>query len=207
MAYAEFFKNGALVKRQEVDEAAARRGISIRVGSAGKVRLSLGETKVVPPYEVRLLGGPIPSDDRTSARNPPVPRLDGYQVLSRLGEGGMGVVWKATQLSTRRPVALKFLRLAAFGSDKSQRRFEREVELSARLEHPNIARIYDSGLRHGVHYYAMELIDGDALDEYVKNTMADTRRILELMAVVCSAVDHAHQHGVVHRDLKPSNIL
>jgi WD40 repeat protein len=119
----------------------------------------------------------------------------------------MGTVWCALQLSTRRDVALKLLGPGVFGSEKARTRFEREVELTARLEHPNIARVYDSGLHQGVYYYAMELIDGVPLDRYVKDQRLSLRQVLELMRTVCQAVQHAHQRGVIHRDLKPSNIL
>jgi len=79
--------------------------------------------------------------------------------------------------------------------------------LAARLNHPNIARIYDSGLSEGLYYYAMELIEGVPLDAYVRRRRLSTRQTMELMLTVCEAVQHAHQNGVIHRDLKPSNIL
>ncbi|MFW6107585.1 MAG: WD40 repeat domain-containing serine/threonine protein kinase [bacterium] len=136
-----------------------------------------------------------------------LPQIPGYRVTGRLGEGGMGTVWRAVQLSTRRPVAVKVLGLAAFGSEKARVRFEREVELTARLEHPHIARVYDSGLRRGFYYYAMELVDGVPLDRYVREKELGDRAILELMRAVCRAVEYAHQRGIIHRDLKPSNIV
>ncbi len=140
---------------------------------------------------------------------PPVniPQIEGYDVVAKLGEGGMSTVWRAVQLSTRQEVALKIMTTGTFGSSKAQSRFEREVELAARLKHPNIARVYDSGLHQGLYYYAMELIEGQHLDEYVKQNNLTQRQILKLMQLVCHAVTHAHQIGVIHRDLKPSNIL
>lgn len=135
------------------------------------------------------------------------PAIDGYQIIGPLGEGGMGSVWRAVQLSARREVALKVLSSGAFGSPRAQARFEREIELTARLEHPNIARVYDSGLGQGIYYYAMELVNGARLDDYVKKRVCSRREILELMRAVCGAVQFAHQRGVIHRDLKPSNIL
>ena len=135
------------------------------------------------------------------------PQVEGYEVTARLGEGGMGTVWRATQLSTHRQVALKLLSERRFGSAKSRARFEREVELSARLEHPNIARVYDSGLQRGIYYYALEHIDGRHLDHHVRDEQLSNQQILRLMAKVCRAVQYAHQRGVIHRDLKPSNIL
>ncbi len=135
------------------------------------------------------------------------PQLEGYEVTGHLGQGGMGTVWRAVQLSTQRQVALKLLARGAFAAEKALARFEREVELTARLQHPNIAQIFDSGLHQGVRYYAMELVDGTALDDYVKGQRLPQRQILELMRTVCEAVQHAHERGVIHRDLKPSNIL
>ncbi|MCX5655274.1 MAG: serine/threonine protein kinase, partial [Planctomycetota bacterium] len=137
----------------------------------------------------------------------PLPQVEGYEILGPLGEGGMGIVWRAVQLSTRRPVALKLLRAGGFASSKARLRFEREVELAARLEHPHIARVYESGLYQGVYYYAMELVEGVHLDQYVAGHGLSQRQVLPLMRTVCEAVQHAHQRGVIHRDLKPSNIL
>ncbi|HZN68833.1 MAG TPA: serine/threonine-protein kinase [Tepidisphaeraceae bacterium] len=137
----------------------------------------------------------------------PLPRVDGYTVIGRLGEGGMGTVWRAVQLSTRRHCALKLLSGRHLASERARRRFYREVELTARLEHPAIARVYDSGLEHGVCFYAMELVDGTPLDLYARESGLSRRQVVALLADVTRAVQHAHQSGVIHRDLKPSNIL
>jgi len=157
------------------------------------------------PDEGRLptVSGPGPQGSSAGG----APQVEGYEITGQLGRGGMGTVWRAAQLHPRRPVALKLLGEGSFGSDKARARFEREVELTARLEHPNIARLYESGPHHGVYYYAMELIDGASLDRFVGAQGLSQRRVLELMATVCRAVQHAHQRGVIHRDLKPSNIL
>ena len=137
-----------------------------------------------------------------------VPTIEGYQVASFLGQGGMGSVWRAWQLSTRREVALKLLSLSGELAAGARRRFDREVELTARLEHPNVARVYDSGLNEGVYFYAMELIqNGRPLDREVLAGHWTQPQLLETFRLVCLAVHHAHQHGIIHRDLKPSNIL
>jgi len=196
----------------------------LRVGSerCEAVALKHGSRVRIGPFELRFEGptgqrttpsgtGHIDSADATRRLVPeaekPVPDIEGYQITGHLGEGGMGSVWRGVQLSTRREVALKLLGVGVFGSDKARARFQREVELTARLSHPNIARVYDSGLNRGVDFYAMELIDGRPLDRYVKEQKLERRQILELMRSVCQAVQHAHQRGVIHRDLKPSNIL
>jgi WD40 repeat protein/tRNA A-37 threonylcarbamoyl transferase component Bud32 len=138
------------------------------------------------------------------ARETP-PIIPGYDILGYLGRGGMGVVWKARQRSTRREVALKVLQ--AVTSDRARQRFWREVELSARLTHPNIARVYESGLENGVFYYAMELVNGMPIDQYARCHSLDQSAILRLVLQVCTAVQHAHQVGVIHRDIKPSNLI
>jgi len=136
-----------------------------------------------------------------------MPVIDGYEITGRLGEGGMGVVWRALQLSTGRPVAIKLMSAAAFGSERARLRFEREVRLTARLDHPQIAGVYESGLHRGAYYYAMELVEGVPLDRFVQQTKLTVAQILELLRSVCAAVAHAHARGIVHRDLKPGNIL
>ena len=137
----------------------------------------------------------------------PAPQIEGYEIISELGQAGQGRVWRALQLSTHREVALKVPRVELLGSRKALALFEREVELAARLKHPNIARIYDSGIYQGVYYYAMELIEGLPLDKYAEQHDFTQRQIMELMRTICEAVQHAHQHGVIHRDIKPSNII
>ena len=149
-----------------------------------------------PSSEVRL----------QDAGAPPAP-IEGYRTLRELGRGGMGVVYLAVQESTKRQVALKVLLEGPFASPKSRRRFEREVELAALLDHPGIATVLDSGLLRGRYYFAMRFVDGVRLDRYVLEHKTPLRDTLALFARTCDAVAYAHQHGVIHRDLKPSNIL
>ena len=141
--------------------------------------------------------------------DPEPPTIHGYEIIKFIDGGGMGVVWRARQLSTDREVALKVMSPRVLRSHDSARiRFEREVTLAARLEHPNIARIYESGVHDNSYFYAMEMVDGQALDQYVrKEPRLSTKAILRLMHDTCQAVQYAHQRGIIHRDLKPSNIL
>ena len=155
--------------------------------------------------DLPAVSGPAPRRNRRD--RPAVPKIKGYEILGVLGEAAQGRVWRARQLSTRREVALKVPQADLLRSRKAMARFAREVELAARLNHPNIARIYDSGLCEGLYYYAMELIEGVPLDEYVRASNLSSRQTMELMLMVCEAIQHAHQNGVIHRDLKPSNIL
>jgi tetratricopeptide (TPR) repeat protein/predicted Ser/Thr protein kinase len=135
-----------------------------------------------------------------------------YRLIRLIGEGGMGLVYEAEQQHPRRRVALKLIR-PLFAGQAQLRRFEHEAQVLARLDHPGIARIFEAGTidRGGggapQPFFAMELIRGQPLNEYVAQAMHDTRRRLELLVKICHAVQHAHEKGVVHRDLKPSNIL
>jgi eukaryotic-like serine/threonine-protein kinase len=132
--------------------------------------------------------------------------IPGYEHLRELKRGGQGIVFSAIQTGTKRRVAIKILLDAAGFSESGRRRFEREVDLAAGLRHPGIVRVYDSGVAAGRAFLVMEFVDGVPLDEHVQRLDGDVRRILELMAKVCDAVQHAHTRGVIHRDLKPSNI-
>ena len=127
-------------------------------------------------------------------------------MITKLGEGGGGTVWKATQHGTNQFVALKLMRDGTLMSRRAMARFKSEVELAARLEHPNIARVYASGLHHGGYYYAMQYIRGVHLDD-PRILALPTRDILKLVKILCDAVEHAHRHKVIHRDLKPSNVI
>jgi serine/threonine protein kinase len=145
--------------------------------------------------------------DTSSSKVQAQPQIEGYEIISKLGEAGQGQIWRALQVSTNRQVALKVPRGGLISSEKALARFEREVELAATLKHPNIAQIHDSGIHQGIYYYAMDLIEGMQLDEYVKQQNLKIPQILELMKTICQAIQHAHQNGVIHRDLKPSNII
>ena len=124
-----------------------------------------------------------------------------------LGEGGMGIVYKARQLSLNRPVALKMIKAARFASADDVRRFHNEAEAVARLDHPNIVPIFEVGQFEDQHYFSMKLIAGESLDKRLKDYVADPRRAARLVAVMAGAIHHAHQRGILHRDLKPANIL
>lgn len=136
-----------------------------------------------------------------------LPELEGYEIVREIGRGGMGVVYKAIQRSTKRAVALKVLLEGPFASEAARKRFEREIELAAQLRHANIIPIYDSGRSSGRMYYAMEYVHGRPLIEYVRTSGCNVNEKLRLYLKICSALQHAHLRSVVHRDLKPGNIL
>ncbi len=133
--------------------------------------------------------------------------IEGFRIEKPLGRGGMGAVFLAEQLSTKRMVALKVLLEGPFASETAKRRFEREVELAAHLDHPNIVTILESGISDDRYYFAMTYVDGEPLDRFVRRRSWAVREVLAVFVTICRAVHHAHQRGVIHRDLKPSNIM
>lgn len=139
-----------------------------------------------------------------------LPSVPGYRIVRELGRGGMGIVYEAERAHPRRLVALKVLR-SSFTQPAMRRRFEYEIQLLARLQHPGIAQIFDAGIVPSpdgpIPYFAMELVHGRSLHEVAKDPGLDLRGRLELIARIADAVHHAHQKGVIHRDLKPGNIL
>ena len=138
----------------------------------------------------------------------PTPRIEGYDILRPLKQGGQGMVYLAVQRSTKRKVAVKLLLDGVFASKSARRRFEREIELVASLKHPNIIAVFDSGATPDGHdYYVMDYVRGVPITQYVREKGLSLEQVLALFATVCEAVNHAHQRGVIHRDLKPSNIL
>ncbi|MDX2017742.1 MAG: serine/threonine-protein kinase [Planctomycetota bacterium] len=146
----------------------------------------------------------------TAAPVQPGTRLGPFVIEAALGEGGMGVVFRARQDTPARAVALKVMRTGLLARGLT-RRFEREAQALARLQHPGIAQVYSAGVGHvqgqPVPFLAMELCEGPPLDKFVRASAPSIRARVELLARVAEAVAHAHQRGVVHRDLKPANIL
>ncbi len=151
---------------------------------------------------------PRPPSTLPTTEDLPGDSFPGYRVLSRLGEGGFGVVYLAEQLAPiRRRVALKVLK-AGMDSRAVLQRFEAERQALALLDHPAIATIYDAGTsREGLPFFAMEYIPGIPITAHCDLERMGIRARLDLFAKVCDAVYHAHTKGIIHRDLKPGNIL
>jgi tetratricopeptide (TPR) repeat protein/predicted Ser/Thr protein kinase len=134
--------------------------------------------------------------------------IPGYRLTREIHRGGQGAVYLAEQLATRRTCAVKMLLGGRFAGGVQRMRFEREVEVVAALRHPAIVTLYESGLsRTGEPWFAMEFVEGERLDEFVRRTKRSPRDIAAIMQRVADAIAYAHRRGVIHRDLKPGNIL
>jgi tRNA A-37 threonylcarbamoyl transferase component Bud32 len=142
--------------------------------------------------------------DRFQASQPEIP---GYEILGKLGAGGMGVVYKARQRALNRLVALKMIIGGTQARVDHLARFPIEAEAVARLRHPNILQIYDIGEVDGLPFVSLELLEGGDLDDRLVGTPQPGRSGSELVATLARAVHAAHQAGIIHRDLKPANIL
>ena len=163
-------------------------------------------TRPVAPPTVADTAAPVdphpPSSDT-------LPRQFGdFDLLSELGRGGMGVVYRARQRSLNRPVALKMIREAHLASAGDHARFAAEAEAAARLQHPNIVSVYEVGRHDGQAYLCLEYVEGPNLSELVvRHGPFPPRPAARLVADIARAVQAAHENGILHRDLKPSNIL
>jgi serine/threonine protein kinase len=134
-------------------------------------------------------------------------RVAHYLVTGKLGVGGMGVVYEAEDTRLARPVALKFLPDELAGDPDAVRRFEREAQTIALLNHPHICTIYDLGQSHGRSFIAMERCDGVSLKTYMSRRTLDDAEIVDIALQITDALAAAHDKGIVHRDIKPGNII
>lgn len=139
-------------------------------------------------------------------RTETVPKIPGYEVLSLLGRGGMGLVYKVRDSRLNRIVAIKMIIGGALASPLDRERFRREAEAIAHLDHPNIVPVYEVGETFGAPYFSMKFYAGGSLAN-IKCGTPEYRTVAQLVESTARAVHHAHQRGILHRDLKPSNVL
>jgi tRNA A-37 threonylcarbamoyl transferase component Bud32 len=150
------------------------------------------------------------ADATTVAPVPPsrgLPQIPGYSVEAVLGQGGMGVVFKARHLRLNRVIALKMALAGAYARPHERERFQRESEAVAALRHPNVVQIHDVGDSEGRPYFTMEYVEGGSLAQKLAGTPQPAREAATLVATLAGAVHAAHASGIVHRDLKPANVL
>src|SRR5207237_3107581 len=148
-----------------------------------------------------------PYDSAQAPLTVDVPTIAGYDILTELGRGGMGVVYRARQLSLNRTVALKMPHQSLTASSVQLERFRREAEAVASLRHPNIVPIYDFGVHDRRPFFSMEFLDGGTLAKRVAGSRVPPRPTAYLVVTLARAIHAAHQAGVIHRDLKPANVL
>src|SRR5262245_27104276 len=151
--------------------------------------------------------GLVPETSTPLQENGVLPRITGYEVEAILGQGGVGVVFRARDLRLGRPVALKMLLAGAYAGSTELARFRREAEAVASLCHANIVQIFEVGDYEGRPYFTMELVDGGSLAQRLAGVPQPPQQAAALLAILTEAVHAAHQAGMVHRDLKPANIL
>ena len=138
----------------------------------------------------------------------PTQRLGGYEIIDVLARGGMGIVYRARQLSLGRVVALKVAQAGVHASEQDLARFRLEAEAAAKLQHPGVVPIHEIGEENGLVFFAMELVDGIPLSELIRGQGAmQPRNAIELIAGVADALHYAHEQGIIHRDVKPANII
>jgi thioredoxin-like negative regulator of GroEL len=177
---------------------------------------SSDQTLVEPRAAPLVKDGPAKDSDRTLTEGRdassgmgylPGSYVGPYEVVKFLGQGSMGTVLHARHRELKREVALKVLSLAASNDPDSVERFRRESEAVARLDHPNIVRLYERGRADGIHYFAMELVKGIPLDAVIRRERMPYAEAARLISQCAHAIDYAHGIGILHRDLKPANIL
>src|SRR4051794_1639459 len=151
-----------------------------------------------PPPDLATLGGlPLGSSDK----------VGDYKILSILGSGGMGVVYKAFDQKLGRVVALKMLQAGVDAGPEEMVRFRSEAETLGTLQHAHIVQVHDFGMHQGAPYLVMEFVNGGSLDKKLQGQPQHPRKAAEMIELLARAMHAAHEKGIVHRDLKPANIL
>jgi hypothetical protein len=179
-------------------EGAAREGD--REGAAPDSQLDQGANDTAPEL-------PRAGLEQAALRTAALPNIPGYEILSELGHGGMGIVYKARQLFPPRTLALKMIRAGAYAGEQELARFRTEAEAVARLQHPHIVQIFEVGERDGLPYFSLEFCAGGSLASRLNGNPLPATEAAELVETLARAMHVAHQAKVVHRDLKPANVL
>jgi serine/threonine protein kinase/Flp pilus assembly protein TadD len=179
------------------------------VGEEYRARRGGGDRPTLAEYAARFphLTGELPKL-LSQARKTEISRRFGeYEILEEIGRGGMGIVYRARQVSLNRLVALKMLRSGTDADQEESTRFWREAGVIARFQHPHIVQVYHFGEDNGRPFLELELVDGGSLAEFLCGTPQPARESAAFMRILVETMQYAHERGIVHRDLKPANIL
>lgn len=150
---------------------------------------------------------PEPLATHSSSPQPPLPVIGSYRIISEIGQGGMGKVYKAHHPGLDKLVAIKVMLPHSCNNERERNRFLGEARITAKLHHPNIVTVHDVGTADGQSYLIMDFIEGETLAQSMKRTRVSPKKALELLKTIAEAMEYAHQNGVIHRDLKPQNII
>ena len=187
-----------------------RRARGRKAGDSGQSSVTSGQSSVTG-------GQSAASNERSTGDHAPLitdhrslitPSSFGdYELLEEIARGGMGVVYKARQVSLDRLVAVKMILAGEFATQQFVQRFRTEASAAAVLHHPNIVAIHEVGVQAGQHYFSMDFVDGPSLAALVGHQPLPGRRAAQYLKTIAEAIHYAHQQGILHRDLKPSNVL
>lgn len=166
----------------------------------------------LPPAQVGVSAGAVtreqpPAKQEINKECQLGSRFGGYEIINEIARGGMGIVYKARQVSLNRVVALKVLLAGGAASEIEIQRFRREAEAAGALQHPNIVSIYEIGQFESYHYFTMDFIEGETMQALIKKRSSKRKKLVQILEKVARSLQYAHDRGVIHRDIKPSNIL
>ncbi len=183
-----------------------RRGLSDGAKAVAAMEAFLGVSPALAhdPNETETL---LSRTQEKTAPSGVATSVPGYEILGELGRGGMGVVYKARQTQLSRVVALKMILSGSHAGPDSLARFRTEAEAVARLQHPGIVQIHESGMHNGLPYFSMEFVEAGCLDRMLQGAPLPPKSAAHMTALLALAMHAAHENGILHRDLKPANVF